>query len=257
MHFANLAGWGFFDSNRTLGSVSCHAMRVPVFCSALLAAMTCAATAQRDFTPNYDEAKVPAYELPDPLVFADGRAVTGVGDWPRRRAEILALFEQHVYGRTPGGRPEGMTFEKRQAVDFLHGKAVLEEIRIRFTDKDGAPHLDLMVIKPNVPEGTKFRTFLTLNFRGNHTLHPSPEISLPASWQAPQSDGTVTNNRATEKGRGTRVSRWPVAKIIDAGIALASIYYGDIEPDFDGGLGLGVRALFDQPGDDGWGAIGA
>jgi hypothetical protein len=34
------------------------------------------ATAERGFTPNYDEAEVPAYELPDPLVFEDGTAVT-------------------------------------------------------------------------------------------------------------------------------------------------------------------------------------
>jgi hypothetical protein len=153
--------------------------------------------------------------------------------------------------------PGKITFEKRKSVDILEGKAVLDEIRIRFVEQEAAPHLDLLVIKPKAPAGVKFRTFLTLNFRGNHTLHPSPEISLPDSWQAAQRDGTVENHRATKQGRGSRVSRWPVAKIIDQGIALASIYYGDIEPDFGGGFGLGVRSLFDEPGDDGWGAIGA
>ena len=215
------------------------------------------AIAKSGFTPNYDEAKVPAYTLPDPLVFENGTAVTGIADWPRRRNEILALFEQHVYGRTPAGMPGQITFEKRKSVDFLDGKAVLEEIRIRFVEKETAPHLDLLVIKPKVPAGVKVRTFLTLNFRGNHTLHPSPEISLPDSWQKPQRDGSVENNRATARGRGSRVSRWQVAKIIEQGIALASIYYGDIEPDFAGGCSLGVRSLFDKPGDNGWGAIGA
>ncbi|MBA3845737.1 MAG: acetylxylan esterase, partial [Planctomycetes bacterium] len=49
--------------------------------------------------PCEDEAGVPAYVLPDPLVAADGSPVRGAGEWPRRRAELLALFERHVYGR--------------------------------------------------------------------------------------------------------------------------------------------------------------
>ena len=52
---------------------------------------------------NYDEAKVPAYTLPDPLRFADGTLVRDARDWTdRRRAEVLRLFEAHVYGRSPG-----------------------------------------------------------------------------------------------------------------------------------------------------------
>src|SRR5580704_10773092 len=38
---------------------------------------------------NYDETKVGAYTLPDPLVLADGRAVTDAATWfNRRRPEI-------------------------------------------------------------------------------------------------------------------------------------------------------------------------
>ncbi len=51
---------------------------------------------------NYDEAKVPAYTLPDPLRSADGAPVRDAGDWTgRRRTEVLRLFEAHVYGRSP------------------------------------------------------------------------------------------------------------------------------------------------------------
>ena len=60
---------------------------------------------------NYDEARVPAYQLPDPLRLADGRAVTDAATWRNeRRPELLRLFEEHVYGKAPS-RPEAMTFE--------------------------------------------------------------------------------------------------------------------------------------------------
>src|SRR4051812_24703081 len=60
---------------------------------------------------NYDEGKVPGYTLPDPLVFNDGSPVKTPSQWKeKRRAELLRLFEQHVYGRAPG-RPPGESFE--------------------------------------------------------------------------------------------------------------------------------------------------
>ena len=44
---------------------------------------------------NYDEAKVPAYELPDPLRCLDQTPVNTSAVWrEKRRPEILALFEE-------------------------------------------------------------------------------------------------------------------------------------------------------------------
>src|SRR6185436_599432 len=59
---------------------------------------------------NYDEAKVPAYTLPDPLVRANGERVGAAGWTTHRRPEILRLFEAEIYGRSPG-RPPRMAFE--------------------------------------------------------------------------------------------------------------------------------------------------
>jgi hypothetical protein len=215
------------------------------------------ALAQEGFKPNYDEAAVPAYQLPDPLVFANGRPVTNTADWKKRRAEILSHFQTHIYGQTPGEIPGDIIYQKRKSVDFLGGKAVLEEIRITVSTKSGTRPIDLLLIKPKAAETRKFRTFLTLNFRGNHSLHPSPEISLAESWQPKNPDIGVVKNRATEKSRGSRAARWPIETIIDSGTAFASICYHDIEPDSPLQYRQSVRALFDEPEADGWGAIGA
>ncbi|QDT16969.1 glucuronyl esterase domain-containing protein [Alienimonas californiensis] len=57
---------------------------------------------------NYDEAEVPDYTLPDVLGEANSPE-----DWPGRRAEIVRLFEQHVYGVAPPA-PEKVTFEETE-----------------------------------------------------------------------------------------------------------------------------------------------
>ncbi len=210
----------------------------------------------------YDEALVPAYTLPAPLLFEDGSPVRTPEDWRKRRAELLDLFAKHVYGRTPVGRPDTMRFEPRKRVEgFLGGKATLEEIRIHFSEGADGPFLDLLVVKPSQVPAGGVPTFVGLNFTGNHGVHPSPEITITESWVRARKDeietGQVVDHRATEKSRGNQASRWPLERIVDAGAALATFYYGDIDPDYDDGFENGIHALFGKPGPDEWGSIGA
>jgi hypothetical protein len=210
----------------------------------------------------YDEAKVPVYTLPDPLRFENGDAVKTPADWSKRRAELLDLFARHVYGKTPVGRPEGMHFESRKKVaGFLGGKATLEEIRIHFQEGESGPFLDLLLIKPSKPMAGGAPTFVGLNFTGNHGVDPSTEITLSTTWMResnePEKKGEVIDHRSTEASRGNQATRWPLEKIVDAGCALATFYYGDIDPDFDDGFENGIHALFGKPGPEEWGSIGA
>ncbi len=50
----------------------------------------------------YDESKVPNDPLPELLIRGDGTRVRDAQDWrTARRPEIVRLFEEHVYGRSP------------------------------------------------------------------------------------------------------------------------------------------------------------
>lgn len=211
---------------------------------------------------NYDESKVPQYTLPDPLLMADGQRVSDAAGWrQQRRPEVLRLFEQYVYGKSPG-RPAGMKFEVRSvATDALGGKATRKEITIRFNDQPDGPKMDLLLY---LPKGVQKPApmFLGLNFYGNHTICNDPGITLSTAWMRPDAKHAIVNNRATEQSRGTSSSRWAVEQILERGYGLATIYYGDIDPDFDDGFQNGVQPLFykpgqTKPGPDEWGSIGA
>lgn len=98
---------------------------------------------------NYVEERVPQYVLPDPMQRNDGTRVGSAAEWPARRAEILELFQVHVYGRSPGA-PESLTFEvvetNTQAMD---GAATLKRIAIRSENKGIRHEFELVLFTPN------------------------------------------------------------------------------------------------------------
>lgn len=216
------------------------------------------AAAQRP-EPNYDESLVPDFALPDLLTFVSGEPVDSASSWrERRRPELLRLFERHVYGRTPAG-PFPLRFVVRnESADALFGTATRKEVRIFFTADDEGPFVDLLLYLPRQSRGP-VPTFLGLNFYGNHSIHADPEISLSRRWMRQTDDYGIVDNRATEKSRGVRAHRWAVSRILERGYGLATLYYGDIDPDFDDGFDNGVHPLFDRDGRDpeSWGSIGA
>ena len=210
---------------------------------------------------NYDEAQVPKYKLPDPLVIEGVGRVENARNWIlARRPQILHLFEEHVFGKSPG-RPEAMSFETDSVdEDALGGKATRKQIVARFSAKDDGPKMDILIYLPNDTK-KPVPLFVGLNFGGNHTIHTDPEIKVAQSWVRPNTKGAA-GNRATAEGRGTAASRWPVEKILARGYGLATIYYGDIDPDFHDGFKNGVHPLFYKPGQtepaaNEWGTIGA
>jgi hypothetical protein len=56
---------------------------------------------------NFDESKVPAYSLPDPLILKNGQKVTSAAMWwQQRRPEIVEDFDREIYGRVPSNVPK-------------------------------------------------------------------------------------------------------------------------------------------------------
>ena len=209
--------------------------------------------------PNYDESKIPAYTLPDPLVMADGTKVTDAETWrTKRRPEILKLFETHMFGRTVAPRPEKMTFEVIESDDnALGGKAIRKQVRVKFTGTDDGPRMDLLIYAPKSAASKPAPAFVSLNFQGNHATTTDPAVRLAAVYD--RSSGKV--KPAEEKSRGAAKSRWPFEMIVERGYAVATAYYGDIDPDFND-FSNGIHPVYykdgqTRPAADEWMSIGA
>ncbi|MHC1764404.1 MAG: family 16 glycoside hydrolase [Verrucomicrobiia bacterium] len=212
---------------------------------------------------NYDEGRVPAYVLPDPLLSSSGAKITDLEQWREvPRPEIIRLYQEHVYGRNP--RPARPIQFEVASVDpqALGGKATRKQVTVFLTGERSGPRMHLLLFLPNgAPKAVP--AFLGLNFYGNHCVHSDPGIELSSQWMRPNKQMGVVNNRATEASRGLLAGRWQVEKLIGRGYALATVYYGDIEPDFAHGWKMGVRAALGEQGTntvfkpDDWGAIGA
>ncbi len=208
------------------------------------------------FVPNYDEAKVGHYSLPDPLKMNDGTVVKSAQQWRKRRAELLELFAREVYGRTPSQRVAVSAQTTATESKAVNGLATRREITLTILGKP----LHLLLYTPNSAKG-RVPVFVNLNFNGNHSVEKDASLTLATSWLADQKDGSVVNNRATEKARGNSLGRYPLEMILKRGYALATIHASEIFPDHKDGLKDSFAPLLYRKGQtalaaDDWNALG-
>lgn len=218
--------------------------------------LTLALFVRADFPPV---AELPAQpNLPDPLTSLDGTKITTKEQWEtKRRPELKQLFQHYMYGYLPH-RPDNLAF-KVERVDpkALGGKATLKEVTISFGPPE-TPAIHLLLVIPNKRTGPA-PVFLGLNFSGNQSLLNDPKIPLPTVWMRDTVKGAV-KNKATEATRGTAISVWNIEEVIDQGYAIATVYYGDIDPDRPD-VRLGIQPHLQpkdkKPSSTDWGSIAA
>jgi hypothetical protein len=189
-------------------------------------------TSARQPTFNYDEDRVPRYTLPDPL--ANGtRRVTTREEWPSRRREILELFREHVYGRSPG-RPERLRFQiLEENAHVMDGAATLKRVAVLSSQSGREHRFELTLFLPNARPAVPL--FLLLNNR---------------------------SIRDTDPTRKERSGFWPAEAIIARGYGIAALQNSDLAPDDKVRFREGAIRLFegDAPGPrarDAWGALAA
>jgi (4-O-methyl)-D-glucuronate---lignin esterase len=235
-------------------------------CASLVAALVlsiCLARAQTPNAPpkvvagipvNYDEALVGSYTLPEALVLADGKPVRDAKTWSqKRRPELVRLFEENQFGRTPG-RPASMSFDVfDKGTPALDGKALRRQVTVYFSADKNGPRMDLLIYLPAAAR-KPVPVLLNLSFAANSSMVDDPGIKPGEIWNR--------EKKRVPAPKTSNFGRLNVGPLLDSGFGVATVYYGDIDPDFEGGLPFGVRQLYLKPGQkepapDEWGAISA
>ena len=153
---------------------------------------------------NYDEGEVPDYTLPKLLKTSGGSAVNTINEWKyTRRPEILGLFAENVYGKTPNDF-DSIQFEiANENNTAIDGKATSKEVDITISRNGESLTIRLNLLVPNDVE------------------QPAPAILL-------------INHRGSENmdiARENKTDFWPAELILDRGYAAGVFAVGDVADD--------------------------
>ncbi|MCF3651657.1 glycosyl hydrolase [Synoicihabitans lomoniglobus] len=208
-----------------------------------------------DIPVNYTATRIADYDLPDPLRFNDGRIVKTAQQWrEQRRPEIVRLFEDHQFGRTPPP-PAELTYDVFEAgTSAFDGQAIRRQVTIWFTPDRTGPKMELLTYVPADADGP-VPLLLQASFTANNLAVGDPGVKVGERWDArEQRRVPATGNR--------RFGQLDVPRLMAAGLGVATVNYTDIDPDALGAIAAGVRAPFlapgqNQPAPDEWGTISA
>jgi hypothetical protein len=203
---------------------------------------------------NYSEDSVGVYTLPDPLTLLNGKKVTNSKTWfVKRRPEIVKLYEENQFGRCPGV-PKDMKFKVTEINGTaFDGKAIRRQVTVYFTKDTSNYKMDLLIYFP-AKAATPVPLLFNVSFSANASTVADPGIKDGFTWSR--------EGKRVPAQRNMRFGALNPIPLIEQGIGVATVYYGDIEPDFAAGIKYGIRGHFlkpgmTKPGPDEWGAIAA
>ena len=132
----------------------------------------------------YDEARVPAYDLPPLLASSEGKPITTAEEWFNvRRPQIMSLLGNLLYGVVP--EPESPLTVSVEVVktdhQFMNGVATRKDVRIRFENAKGKAEMLILVFSPN-GSGKAAPALLQLSFSNTkdngHDADPNRPVLL-------------------------------------------------------------------------------
>jgi hypothetical protein len=203
---------------------------------------------------NYDESLSGTYTLPDPLIFPDGKKVKNARQWNKiRRPQIVSLFEEFEYGKVPDAKKDLKFNVFDKGTPSLDGKAIRRQVTVYLTNDTSDHKLEILIYLPagiNKP----VPIFFNVSFSPNVSVVNDPGIKAGYTWGR---DG-----KKVPAQRTGRFGRIDPGMFLSQGIGFATVYYGDIEPDFADGVKYGIRGFYlkegqKYPARDEWGAISA
>ncbi len=206
---------------------------------------------------NYDESMAASAPMLDPMRTDAGKVIATRKAWLHHRREILAQFRDDVYGHTPtAARDLPLHFRILEPdTPALRGLATRRQVLIPLTPAgERGPVMHLLLYLPARRSGP-VPVILGLNFDGNAAITDDPGIDATDVWQAAKVRGAPPQRvEFSAAQRGTRSSEWQAEMILKHGYGLATVYYGDIQPDFKNASQLGIRGWYAKAD---WGAIDA
>jgi hypothetical protein len=207
------------------------------------------------FPVNYEDDSVPPYTLPDLFSLKNGKKVKDAADWmQKKRPEILKAFEMNQFGEMPG-RPKELHFNIfDKGTPAFDGAAIRKQVTVYFTKDTSRLKMDLLIYLP-VAATQPVPLLLMINFSHNSNAVDDPGIKQGMVWSK---EGQLVPAIASGRSFG----KIDVKSFVTAGFGVATLYYGDIEPDFKTGLPYGIRGYYLKPtqtkiAPNQWGAISA
>ncbi len=176
----------------------------------------------------YDESKLPAYTLPNPLETAEGRIIDTPEEWHNlRRPQILSLFANLVYGTIPVPSSPLRTSVKVEEEDteFMDGKATRRKVWIRLRNEQGRADMRIVVWTPKA------------------STDPVPAI-MHLSFDDNQSDRLDRSDSHPDRlNNGV-----PIGEFLDRGYAYISVYHADLVSHNEVEFNRGIHPLFFDEG---------
>ena len=157
---------------------------------------------------QYDESKLPPYDLPPLLTTSSGQSVETPEAWmQQRRPEILSLFANLIYGRVPApAKPIEVSYEVvLEDEGFMDGMATRKDVKIHLENTKGRMSMHFLVFVPNNAQKPVPAFF-------KHSFNNTQSDDFDASGSRP---GFLKNG-------------WPLGELFERGYGFCAVYQQDL-----------------------------